>query len=78
MYTNAIGVVIVDYTSPNGKPPDSFVVSYGPHDDDGIAKQADPIVWSATVSKAQVRIRKMDGTWWANISVNFSWIAVWN
>jgi len=77
--TNALAVFLVDYTSPNGKPPDSLVVSLGPQDNEGLSNIAEAMVWSATAAHAEIRIRKnLDGTWWPNIGVNVSWIAVWN
>lgn len=77
--SNALAVISLKYASPNGRPPDSLVVSLGPFDVEASAKQASVMVWSMTAEEAQIRVRRnYDGNWWASFQATISWIAVWN
>ena len=74
-----LAVIKLNYASPNGKPPDSLVVSLGPFGVEESAKQASVMVWSATAEEAQIRVRRnYDGAWWTDFQATISWIAVWN
>lgn len=74
-----LAVIRLTYASPNGRPPDSLVVSLGPFDVEASAKQASVMVWSMTAEEAQIRVRRnYDGAWWPAFQATISWIAVWN
>ena len=76
--SNENGVCVINYDSPNGKPPSAVLVSIGPWGSD-TAKGMSAMVWEAASDHAQVRLMNTrTGDFGGRWPTQFSWVAIWS